>query len=207
MTFSNNPEKLSLFGGGCNENDRILDLYGGLEEAQTRLGIVTSSTWRRSNETRHRNQFNMAAYGQSSFLLSRSARRLNVVAQEGPIPTVNEKTMCCGTKLAPSTSRTPCSHSRLLLRSCFAYWLTRSACKADGALGWKTLTSKSDRLKRSPQNPRALMSRRASWVALADRRSCSPLSGCRGGSIATSLQTSCSTLAVKSRSSLCRIAE
>ena len=30
MTFSNNPEKLSLFGGGCNENDRILDLYGGL---------------------------------------------------------------------------------------------------------------------------------------------------------------------------------
>ena len=28
MTFSNNPEKLSLFGGGCNENDRILDLYG-----------------------------------------------------------------------------------------------------------------------------------------------------------------------------------
>ena len=31
MTFSNNPEKLSLFGGGCNENDRILDLYGGLD--------------------------------------------------------------------------------------------------------------------------------------------------------------------------------
>ena len=30
MIFSNNPEKLSLFGGGCNENDRILDLYGGL---------------------------------------------------------------------------------------------------------------------------------------------------------------------------------
>ena len=30
MTFSNNPEKLSLFGRGCNENDRILDLYGGL---------------------------------------------------------------------------------------------------------------------------------------------------------------------------------
>ena len=30
MVFSNNPEKLSLFGGGCNENDRILDLYGGL---------------------------------------------------------------------------------------------------------------------------------------------------------------------------------
>ena len=29
-TFSNNPEKLSLFGGGCNENDRVLDLYGGL---------------------------------------------------------------------------------------------------------------------------------------------------------------------------------
>ena len=31
MAFSNNPEKLSLFGGGCNENDRILDLYGGLD--------------------------------------------------------------------------------------------------------------------------------------------------------------------------------
>ena len=36
MTFSNNPEKLSLFGGGCNENDRILDLYGGLSRPEVR---------------------------------------------------------------------------------------------------------------------------------------------------------------------------
>ena len=48
---------------------------------------------------------------------------------------------------------------------------------ADGALRWKILTSKSDRLKRSPQNPRALMSKRASWVAFAERWSCSQLKG------------------------------
>ena len=149
----------------------------------------------------------MAAYGhaQSSFSLSRLARGLNVVAQAGPFPSVDENTG--GTKLAPSTPLTHCSYSGLLLRSCFAYWLARGACMADGALGWKILTSKSDRLKLSPQNPRALMSRRASCVAFADWWSCYPLSGCRGGSSATSLQTSCSTLAVKSLSSLCRITE
>ena len=95
---------------------------------------------RSAKETRHRNQFSMAAYGQSSFSLIRSARRLNVVAQAGPIPPVDENTS--GTKLAPSTSRTRCSYSRLLLRSCFAYWLARGACMADGAFGWNTLTSK-----------------------------------------------------------------
>ena len=40
----------------------------------------------------------MAAYGQSSFSLNRSARRLNVVAQAGTIPPVDENTS--GTKLA-----------------------------------------------------------------------------------------------------------
>ena len=132
----------------------------------------------------------MVVYGQSSFSLSRLARRLKVIAQAGPIPPVGENTS--GTKRAPSTSRRRCSHSRLLLRSCFAYWLTRGACMADGVLRWKTLTSKSDRLKRSPQaqNPRALMSRRASCVVFAERRSCSLLSGCRGGSSATSSRLS-----------------
>ena len=43
MTFSNNPEKLSLFGGGCNENDRILDLYGGLYMESHWVGLVTRS--------------------------------------------------------------------------------------------------------------------------------------------------------------------
>ena len=36
------------------------------------------------------NQFSTAAYGQSSFLRSKSARRLNVVARAGPIPPVGE---------------------------------------------------------------------------------------------------------------------
>ena len=60
-------------------------------------------------------------------------------------------------------------YSRLLLSSCFAYWLTKGACTAGGALGWKILTSKSDWLKRTPQNSQALMSRRASWVAFAEQ--------------------------------------
>ena len=52
MTFSNNPEKLSLFGGGCNENDRILDLYGGLHGECRRLALASDmhlkkgSTWK-----------------------------------------------------------------------------------------------------------------------------------------------------------------
>ena len=41
MIFSNNPEKLSLFGGGCNENDRILDLYGGLFPVHARRARST----------------------------------------------------------------------------------------------------------------------------------------------------------------------
>ena len=49
MIFSNNPEKFSLFGGGCNENDRILDLYGGLSVAVacrwlSRVGRVVASS-------------------------------------------------------------------------------------------------------------------------------------------------------------------
>ena len=48
-------------------------------------------------------------------------------------------------KLMP---RTHCSCSRILLSSYFAYWLTRGACMAGGALGWKTLMSKRARLKR-----------------------------------------------------------
>ena len=152
-----------------------------------------------------RTRLGMVAYGQLSLLLSRSARRLNVVVQAGPVPLVNENIPAYKAGTLNVTHRL--RYSQLLLRSCFAHWPTRGACMADGALRWKTLTSESDRLKRSSQNPLALMSRHASCVAFSERRICSPPRGCRGGSSATSLQISCSTLAVKSRNSLCCITE
>ena len=158
-----------------------------------------------ANDVLHLSQFNMAAYSQSNFPLSMLARRLKVVVQAGPIPPAVEKTN--GTKLAPSTSRTLCSYWRLLLRSCLECWLASDVVIADGAFGWKTRTSNRDLEKRSPQKPRALISRRASLVTFAWLGSSSPSSGWRGGSSATSWHTSCITLAVKFRNSLWRNTE
>ena len=144
----------------------------------------------------------LAAYSQSNFPLSMLARRLKVVVHAGPIPPAVEKTNC--TTLAPSTSRTLCSYWRLLMRSCLECWLTSDVVIAEGAFGWKTRTSNRDLEKRSPQKPRALISRCASLVTFALLGSSSPSSGWRGGSSATSWHTSCITLAVKFRNSLCR---
>ena len=118
---------------------------------------------RNANETRSPSQFSMAEYGQSSFSPSKSARRLNAVAHTGLTPPVVENTN--RTKPAQSTS-----HSLLILISLAAFmtWLISGTCMAGGTFGWKTLTLKSDRLKRSPQNPQALTFRRASWVVFTE---------------------------------------
>ena len=88
---------------------------------------------KQGNEERHLNQFIIEAYEQFDFSLSMLASRLKVVEHAGPMQPAVEKTK--GTKLAPSTSRTPCSYWRLLERSCLEYWLVRDAVRAEGTLG------------------------------------------------------------------------
>ena len=173
---------------------------GGVGKRRREPPSAMMADLRSANDVRHLCQFNTAANSQSNFLLSMLARRLKVVVQVGPIPPVVEKTN--GTKLAPSTSWNLCSYRRLLLCSCFEFWLTSNVVIAEGAFGWTTRTSNRDLDKRSPQKTRARMSRRASSVRFALPGSCSPSSGWRGGSSVTSWHTSCITLAVKFRRSL-----
>ena len=74
------------------------------------------------------------------------------------------------------------------------------------SVGLKTLTSKNAHSNQPPQKPLALMSNLASspqMLVLMDNTS--PVRGCRGGSIVTSLHTSFSRSAVISRSSSWRM--